>query len=749
MNIYVNSNLEFHLQNNYISYIIKILENGDLGHLYFGKRLNHKDNFSNMLQIFEHQVPYTPEQIDGVSGFALDSLKQEFPGAGTGDYKEPAYVILQDNGSRVTNYKFLKYEILNEKPPLKGLPHTYILNNDEVKTLKITLRDELLNSDITLTYSIYKNFPIITRSSSIVNNGEKDLTLERFLSFNLDIVQKNYELLHLSGAWARERNIITTPINQNRIVIDSKRGASSSNSNPFIALKEKNADEFKGEYIGVNLVYSGNFIGQVEKDHYDNIRINMGINPFNFSWILEKGESFQAPEVVINYSDSGLNTLSQNYHNFYKNHLIRGVWKDKARPILINNWEATYFDFNEEKILQIAKKSKELGVELFVLDDGWFGTRNGDTSGLGDWWSNLDKLPNGVEGLSKKINDLGLKFGLWFEPEMVNPDSELYKNNPHWALSVPKRKPTLSRNQLTLDLGRSDVREYLYEKISTILKNSKISYIKWDMNRNMTDIWSGVLEAKRQGEVAHRYILGVYELMDKLISEFPNILFESCAGGGNRFDPGMLYYMPQIWTSDNTDAIERLKIQYGTSIVYPISSMGAHVSAVPNHQTGRITSIKTRANVAFFGAFGYELDLNKITLKEAEEVKKQIEFFKENRRLLQFGTFYRIESPFENGFQKTSWAVINEDKSEAIIGVYRVLSIPNPNFDYITIPGLNPNFKYKITDEDILGEEFFGDELANSGIKFRKIGLDVHDFNSLEKLGDFRSKLFKISKINP
>lgn len=747
MNIYVNSNLEFHLQNEYISYIIKVLENGDLGHLYFGKRLNHKENFSNMLQIFEHQVPYTPEQIDGFSGFALDSLKQEFPGAGTGDYKEPAYIILQENGSRVSDFKFSKYEILDEKLPLERLPHTYVLKNDEVKTLRITLTDKLLKTDIILVYSIYKNFPIITRSSSIINNGEKDITLERFLSFNLDIAQKNYDLLHLCGAWGRERNVTTTPINQNKIVIDSKRGASSSNNNPFLALKEKKADEFKGEYIGINLVYSGNFIGQVEKDHYDNIRVNMGINPFNFSWILERGESFQAPEVVINYSDSGLNMLSQNYHKFYQNHLIRGRWKNKTRPILINNWEATYFDFNEDKILQIAKKAKELGVELFVLDDGWFGSRDGDSSGLGDWWSNLDKLPSGVEGLSQKINELGLQFGLWFEPEMVNPDSQLYKKNPNWALSIPGRKSTLSRNQLTLDLGRKEVREYLYEKISKILKNSKISYIKWDMNRNMTEVWSGVLEGKRQGEVAHRYILGVYELMEQLTNEFPSILFESCAGGGNRFDPGMLYYMPQIWTSDNTDAMERLKIQYGTSIVYPISSMGAHVSAVPNHQTGRVTSIGTRANVAFFGAFGYELDLNKISSREREDVKRQIEFFKENRELLQFGTFYRIESPFENEFQRISWMVVNEDKSEAIIGVYRVLSIPNSTFDYVIVPGLNPDFKYSIKDEDILGEEFFGDELAYSGIKFRKVALDIHDFKSLEKLGDFRSKLFKISKI--
>jgi alpha-galactosidase len=736
MNIYINNNLEFHLQNDKISYIFKVLASGDLGHLYFGKRLNHKDDFSNMLQVFQNQVPYTPEQIDGVAGFALDSLKQEFPSFGSGDYKEPAYVVLQENGSRVTNYKFSKYKVYSGKPSLKNLPHTHVSNENQAKTLEITLTDSTLNSDIILTYSIYKDFSIITRSSKIINHGEENLTLERFLSFNIDLVQNNYELLNLSGAWGRERNITTTPINQNKVSIDSKRGASSSNNNPFLALKEKGANEFQGEYLGFNLVYSGNFIGQVEKDHYNHIRVNMGINPFNFSWLLKKNESFQAPEVVMCYSNSGLNTLSQNYHSFYQNHLIRGEWKNKVRPILINNWEATYFNFNEEKILQIATKAKELGVELFVLDDGWFGERNNDTSGLGDWWSNLQKLPEGVEGLSRKINQLGLDFGLWFEPEMISPQSDLYKENPHWALSIPNRKPTLSRNQLTLDLGREDVREYLYEKISKILKNSKISYIKWDMNRNMTDVWSGVLENSCQGEAAHRYILGVYKLMDQLTTEFPHILFESCAGGGNRFDPGMLYYMPQTWTSDNTDAIERLKIQYGTSVVYPISSMGAHVSAVPNHQTERVTSIKTRANVAFFGAFGYELDLNKITSEESLEVKKQIKFFKENRELLQFGTFYRIESPFEDEFQKVSWSVVNKEKSEAIVGVYRVLSVPNPAFDFIKIPGLNPNSKYIIEDEDVLGEVFYGDELMYSGIKFKKISF-----------GDFRSKIIKIKSL--
>ncbi|MGL5723478.1 alpha-galactosidase, partial [Cetobacterium sp.] len=539
---------------------------------------------------------------------------------------------------------------------------------------------------------------------------------------------------------------------QNKFVIDSKRGTSSVNSNPFIALKRKETTEFSGEVYGFNLVYSGNHIEMVEKNQYDKLRVSIGMNPFNFNWTLLKGDEFQSPEVVMSYSNTGMNGLSLNYHRLYRERLARGVWRDKVRPILLNNWEATYFDFNEEKILDIAKKAKELGVELFVLDDGWFGARNHDKAGLGDWWSNLEKIPSGVEGLSKKVEEMGIKFGLWFEPEMVNKDSELYRNHPNWILRAPNRKDTPSRNQHTLDLGREDVREYLYEKLSKILRESKISYVKWDMNRPMTEVWSEVVDSTKQGEVFHRYILGLYELLEKLTTEFPEILFESCASGGNRFDPGMLYYMPQTWTSDDTDAVERIKIQYGTSLCYPVVSMGAHVSAVPNHQTNRITPIKTRGNVAVFGAFGYELDLNKITDEEKEIVKKQIEFFKENRELIQFGDFYRLVSPFEKKLNDAAWMVVSKDKKEAIVAKYKILSVPNAGYESLLLSGLDEDYLYSVESLQVQGESYYGDELHTSGLIFKEPSFN--DLGNLQVegeldslIGDFKSCLIKLKVI--
>lgn len=754
MNILINKDqLEFHLYNNNISYIFKVLKDGTLGHLYFGKKIKHRDSFDHFIQITETEVPVSPNALDYKRGFCKDILSQEYPTYGNGDYREPAMVILQENGSRITNFTYDSYEIIDGKESLKGLPNTYVEHLDEAKTLKIYLKDEEIGSILTLSYTIYKDYDIVCRNAHIKNLSTNKIILERFLSASIDFKESDFDIVHLSGAWSRERHIEITSINQNKFVIDSKRGTSSVNSNPFIALKGKNTTEFSGDVYGFNLVYSGNHIEVVEKNYHNKLRVSIGINPFNFSWILEENEEFQSPEVVMSYSNLGMNNLSMNYHRLYRERLVRGIWRDKPRPILLNNWEATYFDFTEEKIINIAKKAKELGVELFVLDDGWFGTRNNDNNGLGDWWSNLDKIPNGVEGLSKEVEKMGINFGLWFEPEMVNKNSELYKNHPNWILQVPNRPNTPSRNQHTLDLGRQDVRDYLYNKISTILNNSKISYIKWDMNRPMTEVWSELLHAKNQGEVFHRYILGLYELLDKLTSSFPHILFESCASGGNRFDPGMLYYMPQAWTSDDTDAIERIKIQYGTSLCYPISSMGAHVSAVPNHQTNRITTLKTRGNVAFFGAFGYELDLNKITDEEKKIVKKQIEFFKENRNLIQFGDFFRLVSPFEKKLNDAAWMVINREKTEAIVAKFKILSVPNGGYEHLKLTGLNNDLLYSIDSFQIQGEKYFGDELMNSGLIFKEPSFNELGHLQIEKgfdslLGDFKSCLIKLKVAN-
>jgi alpha-galactosidase len=756
MQIFCNSSTgDFHLSNRQISYIFKILENGHLGHLYYGKRIRHRPDFSHMLQVSSQENAVTPNTLPHLKGFSLDLLKQEYPSYGSGDYREPAISILQPNGSRLTNFVYHKHDITQGKPRIPGLPATYVESPDEALTLTIHLRDELIDAELALSYTIYRDLPIVTRHVSVMNHGNDALVLERLLSASIDFNHDDYRVLHLSGAWSRERHLEELDPTHSKIVIESKRGASSANNNPFLALKKRDATEDFGEVYGFSLVYSGNHIAQVEQNHMGSFRICMGINPFNFSWTLDKGGAFHSPEVVMVYSDRGLTGMSSAYHNLYRNRLARGTWRNRPRPALINNWEATYFDFDEDRILDIAKEAANLGVELFVLDDGWFGQRNNDRQGLGDWWANLDKLPSGIDGLSRKVEALGLKFGLWFEPEMVNPDSDLYRQHPDWILQTPGRSRTLSRNQHTLDLGRRDVRDYLYGKIAAILHAANVSYIKWDMNRPMTEIWSGLLPAERQGETAHRYMLGLYQLLEKLVGEFPEILFESCASGGNRFDPGMLYYMPQAWCSDDTDAVARLKIQYGTSLVYPISSMGAHVSAVPNHQTGRVTSFQTRGNVAFFGAFGYELDLNAISADEKKLVRKQLSFFKKHRQTLQFGDFHRLKSPFAGDGQQAAWMSVAPDKSQAIVGTYHILAQPNPDFERLKLKGLDPDALYQVDSTRVQGEHYHGDELMQSGLMFKepfqgttmKGALDHKtELDSLN--GDFQSKIIVLTRVD-
>ena len=531
------------------------------------------------------------------------------------------------------------------------------------------------------------------------------------MSLCMDLPDYDYEWIQFSGAWSRERHEKVRKLEQGIQSVGSRRGHSSHEHNPFVILKRPTADEFQGEAIGFSLVYSGNFLAQAEVDTHGSTRMLMGIHPDGFDWKLEKGESFQTPEAVMAYTDKGLNHLSQTFHKLYQRRLARGYWRDKARPILINNWEATYFDFTEERIVEIAEKAKECGVELFVLDDGWFGQRSSDKAGLGDWVANRERLPQGIEGLAERISSLGMKFGLWFEPEMVNKDSDLYRAHPDWILQVPERTNSHGRFQHVLDFSRKEVVDAIYEMMSKILGNAKISYVKWDMNRSITECFSAALPADRQGEVFHRYILGVYDLYERLTSRFPEILFESCASGGARFDPGILYYAPQGWTSDDTDAVERLKIQYGTSYCYPVSSMGSHVSVSPNHQLNRETPLYTRANVAYFGTFGYELDLNKLTEEEQEEVKKQIAFMKEYRELFQFGTFYRLSSPFENNV--TAWMSVSEDKKTSIVGWYRVLNPVNGSYTRLKLCGLLEDAEYTVEGQN---GTFFGDELMNLGI---------------------------------
>ena len=579
----------------------------------------------------------------------------------------------------------------------------------------------------------------------------------------MEFLDMDYEMVQLSGGWSRERYVKNRKLEMGIQSIQSLNGTCcGAEHNPFLALKRPHTTESQGEVYGFSLVYSGNYLGQVEVSTFDMTRVMMGINPEDFSWELKSGESFQTPEVVMVYSDKGLNKMSQTYHRLYRKRLMHGEWRDKARPILLNNWEATYFDFNEEKILTIAKKAKEAGVELFVLDDGWFGARNDDYRGLGDWYVNLEKLPDGISGLSKKVEELGLKFGLWVELEMVNKDSDLYRAHPDWIISAPNRFESHARHQNVLDFSRNEVVDYIYEMIAKVIRESSISYIKWDMNRYMSEPYSKGSAPCEQGKVMHKYILGVYDLYTRLTTEFPHILFESCASGGARFDPAMLYFAPQTWCSDDTDASERTKIQYGTSYVYPIVSMGSHVSAVPNHQMHRITPIETRANVAYFGTFGYELDLNLLSDAEIETVKKQIAFMKEHRELIQMdGDFYRLLSPFEGN--ETAWMVVSSDKTQAVAAFYQRLNKVNASWLRLKLDGLDANTKYEVscdmapvtsydakiaeayghkTEEDsVKTYQAYGDELMSAGIP-----IDREELN--KKGGDFASLLYTLKKVD-
>lgn len=732
---------EFHLYNKEVSYIMKIMENGQIENLYYGKRIKDREDFSYLHE--EISRPLTSVNVPEPGVLSMEYTKQEYPSYGTGDYRSPAFTVLQEDGSRISAFAYVGHNIFNGKKELKPLPATYTESDEEAQTLEIILYDDLIDTELVLSYTIYEAYPVITRNARFTQKGTEKIVLERALSMSVEFGNMDFEMVHLAGAWARERYVKTRKLEMGIQSIQNLHGTgSSAEHNPFLALKRPHTTESQGEVYGFSLVYSGNFLAQTEVTTFDLTRVTMGIHPEGFSWELNQGETFQTPEVVMVYSDQGLNKMSQVYHRLYRTRLMRGYWRDKARPILLNNWEATYFDFNEEKILNIAKKAKEVGVELFVLDDGWFGARNDDYRGLGDWYVNLEKLPDGISGLSRKIEALGLKFGLWVELEMVNKDSDLYRAHPDWIIGAPGRFESHGRHQHVLDFSRKEVVDYIYEMISKVLRESSISYIKWDMNRYMSEPYSRGASAAHQGMVMHKYILGVYDLYTRLTTEFPEILFESCASGGARFDPAMLYFAPQTWTSDDTDASERVKIQYGTSMVYPVVSMGSHVSAVPNHQLLRTTPLETRGNVAYFGTFGYELDLNLLSDEEIEIVKKQITFMKQYRDLIQVeGDFYRLLSPFAGN--DAAWMVVSRDQTEAIAGFYQRLNKINASWLRLRLQGLNEDSLYEVS-RNVLGEtksyQAYGSELMYAGIP-----IDREELN--EKGGDFASLLYVLKKI--
>ena len=621
------------------SYAIALVdEENFIGHAYYGAKISDTD-VSYLMRTAE--PPFVPSKNNRDRSSFFDAFPMEYPGNGVGDYRESAVEVLDDNCHTAVNFCYTGHKIYHGKPALAGMPATFA-PEEKCMTLELFAEDPVLKLKAVFLYSIFDDVDAVVRSVQITNEGEKPLYLTKVMSASIDMDAKDFQMLTLHGSWARERQMDLRDIGYGRQSVSSSRGESSHQEHPFVALVSETATEEQGEVYGFHFVYSGNFLAQVEKTQFDSLRVMMGINPKDFCWKLASGETFVAPEVVLNYSAAGMGTMTRNFHDLYRNHLIRSPYKDKKRPILINNWEATYFDFNTEKLLSIAKEAKKCGIEMLVMDDGWFGHRSDDNTSLGDWKVNEQKLNGGLKYLVDEVNKIGLKFGIWFEPEMISPDSDLYRAHPDWAIALPERTPCRSRNQFVLDLSRPEVVDYVYEAVASILRSANIAYVKWDMNRQLTDLGSVYLDKDRQGELCHRYVLAVYELQARLMKEFPDLLLENCSGGGARFDPGMLYYSPQIWCSDDTDAIERLKIQEGTALIYPLSTMGAHVSDCPNHTVGRVTPFATRGNVALAGTFGYELDITKIPAEDREQIPKQVELYHKYNDLVRGGDYYRI-----------------------------------------------------------------------------------------------------------
>ncbi|MCI8639554.1 MAG: alpha-galactosidase [Coprococcus sp.] len=701
----------FHLSNGRISYLFYVMDTEQLGHLYFGKALDKRGKYLHMVE--KAYRPMTTCIREGDLCTSYEHLRQEYPCYGTSDYRYPALEVQGEDGSSISSLKYQGYEMIKGKRHLAGLPATYTEEDDEAATVEIMMKDTWRNLEVVLSYTIFRDVDAIARSVRFVNRGGGVLFLDRAMSMSVDMPDADYQSVQLSGAWSRERSVKVRDLETGITSVSSMRGHSSHHHNPFFALKRKNTTERSGEVYGFSLVYSGNFLAQAEVDNYQVLRVMLGINPFGFRWKLGPQDSFTTPEAVMVFSAQGLNGMSRQFHRLYRKRLARGYWRDRERPVLINNWEATQFDFDENDLLRFARKAKECGIEMFVLDDGWFGERNDDKKGLGDWKANRDKLPDGIEGLAEKIEALGMKFGLWFEPEMVNMDSDFFRDHPDYIIRTPGRDASHGRNQYVLDFSRKEVVDAVYGQMYELLSKAKISYIKWDMNRSISECYSAAYPADQQGEIFHRYMLGVYDLHERLLQAFPELLIESCSSGGGRFDAGMLYYAPQGWTSDDSDAIERLKIQYGTSFSYPLSCMGAHVSACPNEQVGRRTPIETRGNVACTGAFGYEHDLDQLSDEEIEIVKKQVAFYKENRRFIAEGDFYRLLSPFEGNFG--AWEVAAEDGSRAMATVTRILSEVNGPYRRLPLCGLRKDQEYHIAGR-YNSYDAYGDELMQYGL---------------------------------
>lgn len=708
----------FNLETENTLYQMKVDRFGILNHLWYGEKtdccmdylLDYPDaGFSGNIYEAENERTYS-----------LNTLPQEYSTSGVGDFRISAISVTHEDGSNALDLRVREYQIKKGKYEIPGLPAVYA-KEDEAETLEITLKDTATEAEVILKYGVFEKEDVITRSVVVKNSGKTPIVINKVHSMCLDIPYGDWEWMHFYGRHTMERQAERVPVLHGISESSSSRGTSSHHQNPAVLLCEKDCTETNGHCIGAALMYSGGFQAQVEKDQLEQVRLVMGIHPDTFEWTLEAGEAFYTPEVILSCSTTGFAKLSQNFHHIIRNHVCRGTYQLSSRPVLINNWEATYFDFNEEKILNIARQASKLGIDMMVLDDGWFGKRDDDCSGLGDWFVNEKKLNGGLKALVEKINAMGMKFGLWFEPEMVSEDSDLYRNHPDWAIQIPGRKPMRSRYQLVLDMSNPEVVDYLYGVMSAILRENHIEYVKWDMNRSISDWYTATLSRGRQMEMPHRYVLGLYELLEKLTSEFPDVLFEGCSGGGGRFDAGMMYYCPQIWCSDDTDAHERTFIQYGTSFFYPTSTVGSHVSAVPNHQTGRITSIETRGVVAMAGSFGYELDLNQLSEEEKAVVAKQVTHYKEYQSLIYNGDYYRLANPFEDGMSAWSW--ISEDKKTILVQGVLFRAKPNVLRKTLRLMGLEAKKNYKIAGTE---EVYTGVALMSGGVLLqRAVGDDV------------------------
>ena len=693
----------FHLRNNAVSYALCELPGGVLAHLYAGPRLE-SIGAANLLR---HSGVADAEHFS-VQECALDKLPQEYPSLGLGDLREGALTVEAPDGTCAADLRLVGAEILDGKPALEGLPAT---RGEGCAALRLRLRDACTGLEAELNYAIYDDCPALARSARLINTSDAPLTVTRAMSLCLELPDDDWELITLSGAWARERSPRRRALAQGHQGISSQRGASGLQASPFMALARPGANETDGQVIGMALVYSGNFLCDVGVDQFNTARALIGINDRDFSWLLQPGESFQTPEAVMVVSEEGIGGMSHGFHRLWENHLLPARWVGRPRPVLLNIWEASYFDFDQEKLVAIAADAAKAGVELFVVDDGWFGHRDDDTTSLGDWGVDRRKLPDGLGALADRVRALGIQFGIWMEPEMISPDSDLFRAHPDWCIHIPGRESITSRHQLTLDLSRQDVQDFIVQVVSDTLNESGASYLKWDMNRNFSNIGSAALPPERQGETAHRYILGLYAVLARLTEDFPDVLFEGCASGGGRFDAGMFYYVPQFWCSDDTDALQRCEIQYGTTVVFPPSTMGCHVSAVPNHQTARVVPLETRFAVALGGCFGYELDPRALSDGERRALREQVAFADATQQLRLYGTFHRLLSPFEGN--ETAWMSVSPDRREAIFTFVRNRAIPNVLPSLVRLRGLDAGKRYRIEQT---GEVYGGDELMNVGL---------------------------------